>query len=315
MPKISVIVPVFNVEKYLKDCLDSIIKQSIQDIEIILVDDGSEDSSGQICDQYAEIDDRIKVIHKTNGGLSDARNCGLRVASAQYVGFIDSDDCVDLNFYEKLYHSIKNSKSEIAVSAIWHFDGNKKLKLRQISENTVFSRPDAMKELLISKRISNSVCNKLFEKKLFDDILFPAGKLYEDEFVTYRVFDRANFISVINETCYHYRYNVDSITHSAFNDRELDRIKASQIKIDFCKVYYPELQNYAKRYLVYDCISALAKMEYYSGEKYNRIIRDNIRRYFFVYMGGSNSFPSKLYAGLAAISPKIVVMFRGLIKR
>ena len=113
MPKISVIVPVFNVEKYLKDCLDSIIKQSIQDIEIILVDDGSEDSSGQICDQYAEIDDRIKVIHKTNGGLSDARNCGLRVASAQYVGFIDSDDCVDLNFYEKLYHSIKNSKSLI----------------------------------------------------------------------------------------------------------------------------------------------------------------------------------------------------------
>lgn len=313
MPKVSIIVPVYNVEQYICSCLESIINQKFSDIEIILVDDGSKDRSGIICDEYARKDARIKVIHKKNGGLSDARNVGLKVATSEFIGFIDSDDQIDLDFYQKLYMAIKKDNSDIAVASIQHFSGEKLLYLRAVDECKSLSKYDAMKELLISQRISNSVCNKLFSRKLFEGILFPVGKLYEDEYVTYKVFDKARNVSILNNTCYYYRYNIESITHAKFTEREFDRIYASLEKIVFCQINYPKLEKYARCYLVYDCISALSKMKHYD-KKYNTLIRENIRKNIIIYLKGLNSITSKAFAILSAVSPSLAVFCLKLMK-
>lgn len=313
MPNISVIVPVYNVEQYLSSCLDSIINQYFSDIEIILVDDGSKDRSGKICDEYAQKDKRIKVIHKQNGGLSDARNTGLRVASSELVGFVDSDDKIDLDYYQKLYSAIREDGSDIAVAAIQHFTEQTTLYFRSVDRCQVYYKYEAMKELLISQHISNSVCNKLFKKCLFEEICFPVGKLYEDEYVTYKIFDRARTISMLNNTCYHYRFNDTSITHAKFTEKELDRVYASLEKISFCHTKYPKLERYARCYLVYDCISALSKMDGYNN-KYDKLIKNNIRKNIFVYLKGVNSTVSKVFAILAAVSPAFAILCLKFIK-
>lgn len=314
MAEISVIVPVYNVAKYLRDCLESIVNQQFHNIEIILVDDGSKDISGDICDEYAKMDERIKVIHKENGGLSEARNDGLKISTSKYVGFVDSDDRIDLDFYSKLYETIQKEKCDIAVAAIQHFSDDKLLHLRNINGERVYSREEAMKELLLSQHISNSVCNKLFKKELFDKINFPVGRLYEDEYVTYKVFDQVDRVSMIKNTCYYYRYNDESITHARFSEREFDRIYASLDKIKFCEEKYPELKSYARCYLVYDCISTLSKMKKYD-KRYDQIILNNVRRHLFCYLQGENSMVSKIFAIIAAISPQVSIFCLKVIKK
>lgn len=314
MAEISIIVPVYNVARYLRSCLESIINQQFCDIEIILVDDGSKDISGNICDEYAKRDKRIKVIHKKNEGLSEARNEGIKIATSEYIGFVDSDDKIDLDFYFKLYKSLKEGESDIAVAGIQHFSDDKMLNLRTVEKAGVYSKEEAMRELLFSQHISNSVCNKLFKRELFGEISFPVGKLYEDEYVTYKVFDKANKVSIIKNTCYYYRYNNESITHSEFSEREFDRIYASLDKIKFCKEKYPQLKKYARCYLVYDCISALSKMKYYK-KMYNQVILNNIRGNLFCYLRGDNSIFSKLFATVASISPRFALIGLKIIKR
>lgn len=314
MAEISVIVPVYNVEAYLRECVESIIHQSFADLEIILVDDGSKDNSGNICNQYAEKDKRVRVIHKENGGLSDARNCGLKVATSEFISFIDSDDYIDIDFYSVLLQAVREQNSDIAVSAICHFVSAEKLKIRKIDKAKLCYRDEAMKELIISKRISNSVCNKLFRRKLFEDIYFPVGKLYEDEYVTYKLFHKAQKVSIINSTYYYYRYNYNSITHSPFTEKELDRIYASEIKMQFYRKVYPELTGYAACYLVYDCISVLRKMKCYD-KKYDKVILKNIRRNLGIFLRGDNSSVAKMFALISAISPTLAVRCSGLIKK
>ena len=297
MAKVSVIVPVYNVEKYLKQCLDSIVDQTLEDLEIVLVDDGSEDSSGTICDEYAKNDARIIVIHqkdtrirgihKENGGLSDARNAGLKYVTSPYVGFIDSDDYIDLDFYCGLLKQMEADNTSIGVAAIAHVYPNGSMRVRKLEKNQRLDRKAAMGELIYSQNISNSVCNKLFEtaivsKDVVNIVECPKGKLYEDEYVTYILFHRCKAVSVRTDVLYYYRSNPDSITHAKFSDRELDRIYASLEKIEFCKTEYPEYWNSAVCYLVYDCICALEKMESYD-KRYDGVIRSNIRKNILIY--------------------------------
>ena len=306
MAKVSVIVPVYNVEKYLKQCLDSIVDQTLEDLEIVLVDDGSVDSSGTICDEYAKKDTRIRVIHKENGGLSDARNAGLKYVTSPYVGFIDSDDYIDLDFYCGLLKQMEADNTSIGVAAIAHVYPNGSMRVRKLEKNQRLDRKAAMGELIYSQNISNSVCNKLFETALFEGVEFPKGKLYEDEYVTYILFHRCKAVSVRTDVLYYYRSNPDSITHAKFSDRELDLIYASLEKIEFCKTEYPEYWNSAVCYLVYDCICALEKMESYD-KRYDGVIRSNIRKNILIYLKGKNSLKSRIFALLAAISPTMAV--------
>lgn len=307
--ELSIIVPVYNTENYLVECLNSLKNQTAENLEFIIVDDGSSDNSLEISKKFEKDDHRFRVFSKTNGGLSDARNYGLQMASGEYVGFVDSDDYISSNFCECIMKTMRDNACEIGVAAIQHVDeSGKLLKLRCISsEVTVLKGEKGIEELLFSQRISNSVCNKIFDKKLFKNIKFPYGKLYEDEYVTYKLFDLASNVVVCSDALYYYRYNPYSITHNEFSERELDRVIASEEKVKFCKKKYPQLTHLAKKYLVYDCIMMLSKMNKYDS-KYDEYILSNIRKYLLVFISGRNSWKGKMFATVAALNPKLAIL-------
>lgn len=303
-PLLSIIVPVFNVEKYVKICLDSLISQSLKEIEIIVVNDGSTDGSKEICERVACSDERVKVYTKINGGLSDARNYGLKMASADYVGFVDSDDYVDENFYEELYSALRDFDLDLAVGQIQKKDdfGNT-LYTTSCECEGVISNEVAMKSMLSAMGISNSVCNKLFKKTLFSEDPFPIGKLYEDEYVTYKIVDKCEKIYYTNDTAYCYRTNENGITHASFSAKEMDRIEASIARVNYLRDKHPNLVNDGKRYLMYDCLTALSKMEKYESQ-YHNILISNIRSCLWEYLLGQSSVGAKCFSVIAAISPK-----------
>ena len=226
---ISVIVPVYNVERYLKKCLDSIINQTYKDIEIILIDDGSTDKSGNICDLYALKDNRIKVIHKVNGGLSSARNTGLEVATGKLIGFVDSDDYIKAEMYEKLKENMDTYKSDIAFCTFY-----KKNRYNSKINNNIPKYKEGLykdKDKFINlKNISSVTWNKLYKKEIFKDIRYPEGKIFEDIAVICDIADKAKKISYTNEPLYYYRARKSGISKS-YNST--DRIDALSNKIDY----------------------------------------------------------------------------------
>ena len=241
-PLISVIVPVYNVEKYLKKCVDSITSQTYKNLEILLVDDGSTDSSGQICNEFEKNDARIKVIHKKNGGLSDARNAGLDRAKGQYYAFIDSDDYIQDNTIEIMLNAVKKNKSEIAICNM--------IRFLEEGETLQFYCPTDHEVLYQGKQRYKtlnqpSVCNKLFEAKLFEGIRFPKGKYYEDTFVYHEVLYRANNIVLTGTDSYWYLSREDSIVgQPQYTERYFDFIEAVYKRADFLLKH--DVQPYAK---------------------------------------------------------------------
>lgn len=241
-PLISVIVPVYNVEKYLKKCVDSITSQTYKNLEILLVDDGSTDSSGQICNEFEKNDARIKVIHKKNGGLSDARNAGLDRAKGQYYAFIDSDDYIQDNTIEIMLNAIKKNKSEIAVCNMIRFlEEGETVQFYCPTDHEVLYQGNQRYKTLNQP----SVCNKLFEAKLFEGIRFPKGKYYEDTFVYHEVLYRANSIVLTGTDSYWYLSREDSILgQPQYTERYFDFIEAVYKRADFLLKH--DVQPYAK---------------------------------------------------------------------
>lgn len=242
---ISVIVPVYNVEKYLQDCVESIINQTYKNLEIILVDDGATDTSGKLCDEFAIKDNRIKVIHKTNGGLSDARNAGLDVARGEYISFIDSDDWIAPDMYEKMMAAISEYEVDLCCAGRYDvYDGTKFEGLCP-RENGKITSSDFLKRMLIAEECDVSVWDKLFKKELFDGIRFPFGEINEDAAVIHLVVDRARFVGIITDRVYNYRHRAGSITTTSFSERNFILIKHAKDILDFVSSNYCEIQNYA----------------------------------------------------------------------
>ena len=237
MELISIIVPIYNVEKYINQCLDSIINQTYKNLEIILVDDGSPDNCGKICDEYAIKDNRIKVIHKENGGLSSARNAGLDVASGEYISFIDSDDYVAENFIEKLYGLCKENDAEIAECGFIKFEGYIELKYLE-EKNEKYVSTDMLKRMYFETATRTIVVwNKLYKRCIYEGLRFPIGKINEDEFTTYRAFYATQKkIVVTNLPLYYYRYSSESIMGRKFNVKRLDLLDALAER----KMFYKE---------------------------------------------------------------------------
>ncbi len=210
---ISVIVPVYKVEEYLNRCVDSIINQTYKNLEIILVDDGSPDNCGKICDEYAKLDKRIKVIHKKNGGLSDARNAGLSVAKGKYIGFVDSDDYISENMYEILYKELVKNKADISICKYIYFK-NKIPEFTTDYEITSYTNKEAILELIKIKqrKIQDYAWNKLYKRKLFKKIRYPKNFVFEDIGTTYLLFYEAKKIINIDCILYAYYDNSNSIT-------------------------------------------------------------------------------------------------------
>ena len=167
---ISIIIPVYKVEKYLEKCINSIIGQTYTNLQIILVDDGSPDNSGKICDKYAKKDSRVEVIHKSNGGLSEARNSGIERAKGKYIGFVDSDDYIKEDMYEVLYNLITRFQADVSICNLYDVVGDEK-NIRNINEGIKeYNRIDILKEVLMDKNIQSYAWNKLYKKELFDNL-------------------------------------------------------------------------------------------------------------------------------------------------
>lgn len=227
MPKISVIIPVYKVEEYLKRCVDSVIGQTLRNIEIILVDDGSPDNCPAICDEYAKKDDRVRVIHKKNGGVSEARNVGIEAALGEFIGFVDPDDYIEADMYEYLYDLVKKENAEISMCEFFHcYQGKEPEKNEKISVETVDSET-AIYYVLESKRASMTLVNKIYKREIFDDNLrFPVGKVQEDAFLIVDILDRAKKVVISNFQKYYYYHRINSITTMHFSEHDFDCIEA-----------------------------------------------------------------------------------------
>ena len=236
---ISIIVPVYNVEKYLNRCVDSIVNQTYKNIEIILVDDGSKDRSGEICDFYAKNDDRIQVIHKKNGGLSDARNHGIKIAKGAYISFVDSDDWIEEDIYEKCMNSNKKYNADIINFAIQinHSDG--KFYNQSIKKEKILYDNEGLIYLNTFKNLDISACNKIFRTSLFNDIEFPFGKLCEDCYIMFKLFHKAKSVLVTPYIGYHYFKRKGSITIS--ENINLDYLYAYEEQMNYFRENIPEL--------------------------------------------------------------------------
>lgn len=237
-PKVSVIVPVYNVEKYLVRCLESIINQTLSDIEIILIDDGSSDDSGIICEEYTRKDIRIKVIHKKNGGLSSARNAGLDIAKGEYIGFIDSDDYIHPKMYEILYDNIISYKADIAIcdytdvydTVVKEFNIDSEMNIKN------FNNVEALNEIYKENGVKFVVAwNKLYHRTVFEHLRYPYGKIHEDEFVIHTVLFNSKNTVYINYPLYYYYQNKEGITKSKFTLKNFDSAYAYKDRMKFFK--------------------------------------------------------------------------------
>ncbi|MCI9846279.1 glycosyltransferase family 2 protein [Flavobacterium pectinovorum] len=209
----------------MRKCVDSVINQTLKDIEIILVDDGATDNSGSICDEYALIDSRIKVIHKVNGGLSDARNAGLELATAKYVSFIDSDDWVEPDFIEKLYNGCVQNRAEIACCGrIYQYESYNYTKYT-LDKETEYTETEAIKHMLKGDTMDIASWDKMYERRLFDKYKFPKGEIHEDMAIMFDVFLEINRCTHVASPLYHYRQREQSITKQKFSARSLVIVK------------------------------------------------------------------------------------------
>lgn len=233
--KISIIIPVYNMEKYLDRCIRSVVNQTYRNLEIILVDDGSEDFSAGICDQWSKKDNRIRVIHKSNGGLSDARNAGLDIASGSYIGFVDSDDFIHPKMYQRLYEDSKRMDADISVCG---FDliSEKYEKLSEVKllGDCLLSKKEAL--TYMCKYVTFAVvCNKLYKSDIFRDLRFEKGKIAEDVFIMPRIYHRCKRLYFSSFCGYCYVQTPDSITRRPKTIQHLDTVEAYHEMLLFCR--------------------------------------------------------------------------------
>ena len=227
---ISIIVPIYNVEQYIRNCIDSLLNQTHKNLEIILVDDGSPDNCGKICDEYAKKDSRIIVIHKENGGLSDARNYGIDKATGDYIGFVDPDDRIEKDMYEHLLDGIGEYDAEIAA-CMWYLEYADRLEARRRNEDSVYCGKKAM-EALLDLKFGNYAWNKLYKSKLWNGVRYPVGKNYEDVRTTYKLVQKVNTLVALKEPKYYYLQNDMGIVRNKSIMNKISSVEARMERYD-----------------------------------------------------------------------------------
>lgn len=313
-PRISIIVPVYNVEEYIFECIDSILNQTFTDFELILVNDGSNDNSGNICEKYKAIDNRIKVIHKQNGGLSDARNEGLKIANGDYIGFVDSDDIISSNMYEILYNLAEKYNADISSCAMKSFsnnlDNNSSINNGNIR---MFKGQDIIKAHYEGKLNQISACNKLYRNNLFEEIKFPKGRIYEDISIIYKLYAKCNTLVESKSDLYFYRRREGSITKSKFSERRFDIIPLYKEQYEFIKLAYPTACDQVK-YIYFNnirCIfvDIINDKELVSKKEYIKRTSDLVKMELsYILKNSLISKNHKLTALFMAYSPNILYL-------
>lgn len=296
--KISIIVPVYNAEKYLDKCIESIINQTYSNLEIILIDDGSSDGSPKKCVDWSKKDKRIKVVHKENGGVASARNIGVQTATGKFIGFVDSDDTLEKDYYERMYNNLKKYNADISMCSYNDEYKNGKAVQGKTFEDgiTTIERMEAIKNLVLENNISNHLWNKLYKKNLFDGIVFPNGRKMEDLSVMYLLFEKTNLIVFEKYNGYHYLQHGDSIMGNINRSLTLDYEKAVFERGKYLINKYPELNDeinidYLKTYKLLHYLAVLSGerdllksnryKEYYKKYKkeylnYRKQIKENV---------------------------------------
>lgn len=257
LPLISVIVPVYNVEEFLPRCMNSLLRQTYRNLEIILVDDGSTDNCSSLCDEFAKQDKRIKVIHKTNGGLSDARNAGMKVMTGEYVSFIDSDDWINIHFYEVLMDVMKKEDCDIVQcerEILYEEKGEFGSDIADYNVET-YEAKEALELLIEEKRFKQVVWNKLYKRENIR-LEFAKGKTNEDEFWTYRIFGEADKIAYVNVPMYYYFQREGSIINSLYSLKRLHAIEALVERYQYMQDRYPALTDKAAFSVYCACLYA-----------------------------------------------------------
>ena len=239
---ISVIVPVYKVEEYLDECIQSLVEQTYTNLEIILVDDGSPDRCPEMCDAWAQKDSRIRVIHKENGGLSDARNAALEIVKGEYLCFVDSDDFVSEDMCQVMLDALKANQADI-VSTSFSIYKNGESVFQNNFQSGCFTAKEAVIEMLLNGCITPSVCGKLFPREFFADVRFPVHEIYEDIAVVPKLFSKCRRVYYYEKPLYAYRHNDGSITKSPYSKKHSDRrIRDEQVARDV-RAVWPDLEQ------------------------------------------------------------------------
>lgn len=282
---VSVIIPIYNVEKYLNRCIESVMNQTYKNLEIVLVDDGSPDQCGNICDTWASKDSRIKVIHKKNGGLSDARNAGMDIAIGEFIAFIDSDDIVHPLFIQYLLETMLEQNADIVECGVRKINTDINFMPKNKGSIISFTRIEALRELIFDGHIRQHVWNKLYRKRVIVDIKFPVGKINEDEFWTYKVVGKAEKICKIENELYGYFQREGSIMGTRYSIRRLDALEAKVERLDYISKFYPVLEEMARLNFYDSCRYAGQMSLKYIREKEER--RSTIRKIKKLYSSHS----------------------------
>lgn len=319
-PIISIIVPIYNVGKYLPKCIESILNQTFKNFELILVNDGSTDNSGVVCDDYAKKDTRIKIIHKSNGGVSSARNAGLYVAKGEYIGFVDPDDYIDKNMYEKLYRLCIDNNSDIAICR-FNREINGKIQNKESTEEIIeLNNMEAMNELFKGNLYRFSLCNKLFSKKCFNDVLFPEERIHEDLSTTYKLFANSKRAVYINYCGYIYVRRENSILTSTYNEKRLQAFIAWDEIIEFIDKNYYEIIEQVIATFTYWCVdNILYILNQVNNSKKKNNYLNIIQKYttkYYIYIKRNNilSRSYKLRIRIFNINYKLFILGRKIRK-
>lgn len=289
MAQISVIVPVYKVEPYLRRCVDSILAQTFANLELILVDDGSPDNCGAICDEYAQKDSRVHVIHQANGGPSAARNAGIdwvfANSDSEWLNFVDSDDWVHPQMLERLYHAVLEHNVKVSVCGYEKTDG----EIHWTNTDAVQARLWPVEQFYVEHNVNATVAwGKLYARACFADIRYPVGKIHEDEYVTYRILFQFEQVAVLDMPMYAYFVNLEGITKSNWTISGLDGLKAREEKIAFFRekgyefAYIYQIREYAMVF-VRIVEQILNQDEIEEKKKALRFVRCKFRRHLLKY--------------------------------
>jgi glycosyltransferase involved in cell wall biosynthesis len=248
-PKISIIVPVYNVENYIAKCIESIINQSYTNLEIIIINDGSNDKSGEICNYYSKKDNRIILIHKEHQGVALARNNALDIASGDYIGWVDSDDWIAPDMFDTLYKNAVTYDADISMCNFYYVRENGELSPYS-NENEGIKILEGDYKIAHNIRLNNNVLwNRLYKRYLFNDIRCPEGKIFEDIFIVHKLVDNANKVVLTSDCKYYYLRRETGITLSSFSMDQMDIVEAYIERYNYISIKYPNLEKTSRKFI------------------------------------------------------------------
>lgn len=301
---VSIIVPVYNVERYLVECVQSILSQTYDKIEILLVDDGSTDKSGEICDALGKSNNKIRVFHKRNGGLSDARNTGIQYAKGTYISFVDSDDYIWSKYVEVLLSAMIESDADIVQGA--YVEDHTSFG-KNTDKCVSYTEKEAFRDYLLFGKVSVSACAKLYKKTLFENIRFPVGRINEDNLTIYKLLYKSERVVIVPYNIYYYRVNEGTIMHGAYNAKRFEVVSVKQEMNEFlgpdAKTYVDEVNYHSIRILYWVYNEALLQTHHDQFLKQKKMIRQRI-----IEAGNNNKYLSiryRLYYSLLKYTPSI----------